>query len=262
MKYLAFLFLLQFSILQAQTDTIFNQKDKSGRKQGFWKAKYPNGNIKYTAFFKNDKPVGRMKRYFQDKVLMAEMVFDTSGTKSRVKMYFEQGPLAATGNFINSQKDSVWSYFSYYTKTLSKQEVYKNGKLNGISRNYFASGKIAEERDWSNNAPLSYWKRFYENGVVRMSIVFSNGKRNGKFELLYPNGNAEWIGAYLNDLPEGKWVNYDPNKKEVKTVEYKNGTPVNAEELSAEEKKFFDMIDQMKGKIPEPDENNFWDKTR
>ena len=65
-----------FNFLQAQTkDTIFNQTDAKGLKQGFWKVKYDNGSINYTAFFKNGKPVGLMKRYFEDQSLKAEMNF-------------------------------------------------------------------------------------------------------------------------------------------------------------------------------------------
>ena len=52
-------------------DTLFNQTDKQGKKQGFWKGKYEKGALKYTAFFKDDKPRGLMKRYFEDSTLKA-----------------------------------------------------------------------------------------------------------------------------------------------------------------------------------------------
>ena len=57
----------------SQSDTVFNQTDKQGHKQGYWKVKYDNGPLKYSAFFKDDKPLGLMKRYFEDGTLKAVM---------------------------------------------------------------------------------------------------------------------------------------------------------------------------------------------
>ncbi|GAH37310.1 unnamed protein product, partial [marine sediment metagenome] len=42
-------------------DTLLNQVDKNGLKQGYWKKYYDNGNIKYEGYFKNDKPTGELK---------------------------------------------------------------------------------------------------------------------------------------------------------------------------------------------------------
>src|ERR1035437_3386097 len=118
-------------------DTIFNQTDKQGLKQGFWKVKYPNGLVKYSAYFKNDKPAGLMKRYFEDGTIKAVMVFDATGIKAKTKLYYQDGPLAAEGNYVNSLKDSTWNYYSYYTKTLSNRENYVKGKKNGLSVSYY-----------------------------------------------------------------------------------------------------------------------------
>ena len=40
------------------SDTIWNQTDKNGLKQGFWKVTYENGFVKYQGFFKNNLPFG------------------------------------------------------------------------------------------------------------------------------------------------------------------------------------------------------------
>ncbi|MDP4208579.1 MAG: toxin-antitoxin system YwqK family antitoxin [Bacteroidota bacterium] len=259
MKSLLFFIALSICILSnAQTkDTIFNQTDKTGHKQGFWKARYPNGIIKYTAFFKDDKPVGMMKRYSENGKLKADMLFDATGTKAKVKMYYYQnGELAACGNFINTRKDSIWNYYSFYSKKLAKQETYTNGNLNGIAKSYFQNGKIAEERGWKNGVSDGIWKQYFENGVLKMSSAFSNGKRTGAFLLNYPDNKPEWIGAYLNDKPEGKWKHFDTLGQNDTNIEYKNGEALNAAELDAKEKESMDKISKMRGRIPEPDENS------
>lgn len=244
----------------AKTDTIFNQTDKQGLKQGFWKVRYDNGALKYTAFFKNDKPVGVMKRYFEDNTLKAVMVFDKTSTISRTKLYYQDGPIAAEGNYVKSAKDSTWSYFSYYTKTISNRETYIHGRREGTSTSYFSTGKIAEESDWTNGIRNGTWRQYWENGSLKMATSFINGKRNGDFIIYYPENTIEWKGAYVNDIKEGKWIQYDPDGGVIVTIEYKNGIATNAAELDAKEQESLKLIEKQKGKIPEPDETNFMDK--
>jgi antitoxin component YwqK of YwqJK toxin-antitoxin module len=261
MRVFAFTGLLLWAVTAtAQTDTVFNQTDKQGRKQGFWKVKYQQGELKYTAFFKDDKPAGLMKRYYESGRLKAEMKFDTRGEKAFSKIYYEQGPLQADGNFIGTRKDSVWTYYSFYSKNITKRETYKNGVLNGFSWVYYPDGKISEQREWKNGIPVNDWIRYYQNDSIFMKTSFTDGKRSGTFILNYQNGTPQWRGQYLNDLPEGKWVNYNQKGEVAKTIEYKNGEALNADQLLKEEKAYFDKMEKQKGSIAEPDEYNFWPK--
>jgi antitoxin component YwqK of YwqJK toxin-antitoxin module len=122
--------------VNGQNDTLFNQYDGQGHKQGFWKVKYENGVLKYTGCFRDDKPVGEMKRFFEDGTLKADMFFDHSGI-TRVKLYYQDGPLAAEGNYLNTTKDSTWNYYSYYTKSLSNRETYAGKKTWNICKLFF-----------------------------------------------------------------------------------------------------------------------------
>jgi len=263
-----FIFILLFSCclsnydsFSQSGDTLFNQTDKQGRKQGFWKVKYEKGALKYTAFFKDDKPVGLMKRYFEDQTIKAEMFFEANGV-ARAKLYYQAGPLAALGNYVNSLKDSTWNYYSYYTKTLSNRETYIKDKKNGVSISYFPSGKVAEELTWKNGIRDGTWRQYYENGVIKMSSGFLNGKRTGAFLLNYPTNKPEWKGLYKDDKREGKWLHYDPLGKNDSTIEYKNGVASNAAELDAKEQELLKQIEKNKGKIPEPSEDNIMNQGR
>jgi antitoxin component YwqK of YwqJK toxin-antitoxin module len=248
---------LFISILCNAQDTIFNQTDKQGLKQGFWKAKYPNGSIRYTAFFANDKPVGLMKRYFDDNSTMAEMYFVPNSTRVKSKMYFQQGPVAAIGNYSQKDvKDSVWNYYSYYTKTLSRQETYVNGKLDGPVLSYYQSGKLSEDKRWKNGISEGTWIQYYEDGTIKLSTICTNGKRNGQFVSNYPDGKPEWKGNYINDKREGKWENFDPSGVVLTTIEYKDGVATNQAELNAKQQELLQQIEKQQGKIAEPDQNN------
>jgi antitoxin component YwqK of YwqJK toxin-antitoxin module len=269
MKY-SFLLALYFIFpaLNAQTgstsgDTLFNQTDKQGLKQGYWKVKYPSGAIKYTVFYKDSKPEGIMKRYFDDNSLMAELQFSPKTTRIKAKLYFQDGPLAADGIYSQKDvKDSTWNYYSYYTKTLRSRENYANGNKNGMSYSYFEDGKIAEEREWKNGVSHGIWRQYYQNGAVKLVCNYVDGKRNGDFTVNYPDNKPEWQGAYVDDKREGKWTHYDPDGSVQSVTEYKNGVATNADELQAKEQKKLDDIEKQKGKIPEPDETNIMPGSR
>ena len=253
---IALTFFYKSQMIVAQIDTTFNQTDKQGYKQGFWKVKYENGELKYSAFFKDDKPLGLMKRYFEDGTLKAVMFFDISGI-TRTIIYYQDGPIAAEGNYLNSAKDSSWNYYSYYTKTISNRETYINGKKNGKSVCFFTNGQISEESEWILGTRNGIWKQYFDNNTLKMSTSFVNGKRNGEFILYYPNKLTEWKGYYQNDKRDGLWEHFDPAGNKDISIEYRDGEPKNASELDAKEQELFKEIEKVKGKIPEPDETNF-----
>jgi antitoxin component YwqK of YwqJK toxin-antitoxin module len=185
------------------------------------------------------------------------MIFYPNSSKIKAKLYFQDGPLAAEGNYSQKDvKDSAWNYYSYYTKTLSRREPYTGGKLNGMCVSYFANGKVAEEREWKNGVSDGIWLQYYESGTVKMNSGFVSGKRNGVFVLNYPDGKPEWKGSYMNDKREGKWVNLDPTGNEILTIEYKAGVALNEAELNAQEQEILQQIDKQQGKIPEPSEED------
>lgn len=240
----------------AQGDTVFNQTDKQGLKQGFWKGYYQNGKIKYIGFFKDNKPVGTLKRYFEDGTLKAIMIYDPTGTKARTKLYYQGSTIAAEGNYVNSIKDSIWNYYSFYEKTLSNKENYVHGKKNGFSISYYSTGKKAEEVEYKNDIKDGKWRQYYEDGTDKLIAGFIQGKREGDFLFFYPNKSLEWKGFYKNDKKSGVWQHFTPDAKPEAQIEFVDGIAKNAEELDKKEQQLLKEIEQKKGKIPEPDENN------
>jgi antitoxin component YwqK of YwqJK toxin-antitoxin module len=245
-----------------KSDTIFNQTDKQGKKQGYWKVRYEKGALKYTAFFKDDKPIGEMRRYFEDNSLKAIINFRPDGKKSYAKLYYQSGPLAAEGLYINSVKDSTWKYYSYYNKTLTRTETYVNGQKHGKMLSYYPNGKLAEEIEYKNGVRDGVWKQYFENGKMKMYSAFTNGKRTGNFVFNYPNDIPEWTGKYVNDKMEGKWLRYNESGKIIATIEYKDGIATNEKELSEKETEMLRQLEKKRGTIAEPDESNIMGPTR
>jgi antitoxin component YwqK of YwqJK toxin-antitoxin module len=244
------------------SDTIFNQTDNQGRKQGFWKVYYESKKpeepkkVKYIGFFKNNKPVGTFKRFYEDGVIKAVMNYDATGTNVYTTLYYQNGTKAAEGKYVGTLKDSIWNYYSYYDKTLSNKEPYIKGKKEGISVNFYASGKKSQELEYKNDIKDGIWKQYYDSGNLKLLAQFKDGKRVGSFVVYYPNNKVEWKGTYVDDIKHGKWAHNNPDGTFDSEIEYVNGVAKNSLEINSKESKILELLEKKKGTIPEPDENN------
>jgi antitoxin component YwqK of YwqJK toxin-antitoxin module len=260
MKYFALVIVINFLFanlaFSTDKDTIWNQTDNNGQKQGYWKVTYENGKPKYQAYFKNNKPQGEMRRYYDDGALKAIMVFEKESKKSRTKIYYQNGVLAAEGNFIDSMRDSIWLYYSFYDKTLKLSEGYKNGDKEGISIKYYEGGQKAEEIEWKNNQKNGVWNQYYKNGKLKIKANYFNDKRAGDFAVYYENTQPEIKGIFKDNLMEGEWTYFDETGNVKAKVIYNKGVPQNTAQLDKDQQEYINIIDQSKGKIPEPDENS------
>ena len=255
MKTLTLTLLILFTALSIQSQPI-NQVDAKGFKQGAWKVTYENGQTKYEGTFKDNKPVGLMKRYYDDGTLKAEMLY-MKDNKSHAKLYFNNGVLAGEGNYTGNLKDSVWNYYSYYTTTLRLSECYANGIKNGQSIRVYNNGVKSEITTWINNQKEGQWLQYFENGNKQTDASYKNDKREGKFTSYYPDGKIETAGNFVNDNMHGEWVYYLPDGSVQMKINYIKGIAQESEELKKKNKELFDLIEKNKGKIPEPDETNF-----
>ena len=253
--FLTFLYTAFYSAsfaLQIQQDTVFNQTDPEGLKQGYWKKYYPNGNLMYQGFFENDRPVGEMKRYFESGNLKAIMIFDEQTDYVSAKIYYENGTLASNGFYTDSKKDSIWNYYSFYDKKLKSSESYKKGIKQGFSSEYYPSGSCYEKTEWKNNIKDGIREQYFEDGSVRLKTSYIHGELSGNFIVYYSNGKPMVKGQYEDDKREGDWVYFNENGSVNYIIHYSDGKPLNKEELTRQQQEFFRKIEENIGKYQEP----------
>ena len=229
-----------------------NQRDAAGLRQGHWEAVDSNGKLVYSGYFKNDKPVGEMKRYFPTGGVRVVMNYDDTGTKVRSKFFWQSGELAAQGNYINTQRDSVWLYYSNFTGTLSQRVEFTAGKQSGKAQSFYPDGSVAEETIWKDGLKEGPWIQYFRNGQIKSNAIYISDKMEGAFIAFYPDGKPEIEGAYRNGLPDGEWKRYDEKGKLTSTIRYENGKIANYDELEAAQQEFFKKVSEQEGRIPEP----------
>lgn len=206
-----------------------NLTDGEGRKTGHWKVEYPNGKTLYEANFVEGRPVGEMVRYYENGAIRARMIFEPGSDRSQVRLFYKSGKPAAEGWYVKQVKDSVWTYYSEFDGSVRIREPYLEGELDGVTRSYYASGKISEEVEWKQNVREGTWIQYYENGVPRLSGHYKNGLLHGSYEVYFSNSIIKIRGTYIENKSHGTWRFFDETGKEIYALEYLNGAPADLE---------------------------------
>jgi antitoxin component YwqK of YwqJK toxin-antitoxin module len=243
--------------IQAQSDTVFNQTDVKNLKQGYWKKNYPNGKLMYKGFFKDNKPVGEMRRYFESGALKAILNYDNKGDYAHARLFYEDGKLAAEGRYFNSLKDSTWLYYSYYDKSLTARESYLKGARDGMIVSFYNNGDISEKIEWKSDKKSGIWEQYFKGNILRLRGFFIDNKLQGEFLVNYENGKPYVKGRYLNDQRNGKWTFFKEDGAVETELEFLLGRAANEDKLEEEQQEFFRIIDENQGKFEEPDETDF-----
>lgn len=217
-----FLFLFSYSGIIAQ-ESERNQMDGKGRKQGYWKKYDEMGYVRYEGQFKDDIPIGKFNYFYPNGKVRAVSLMSNDGKVSRTKMFHRNGKLMAEGKYFQQKKDSIWNYYSEYDGVLLSTEIYIETKKQGVWKNFYPDGRVAEEITYENNFKNGSWKRFHTDATVKLEGNYQNDLKEGSFKLFHPNEQLELSGTYENGLQNGLWTQFDDKGKKLKEEIYKKG---------------------------------------
>lgn len=235
--------------INARTEKV-NQTDKNGLKQGFWTKVYPNGQLAYEVYFKDDKPIGTHKRYHENGKLMAVLDFDDKSEYADAKLYNDKEELIAEGKYKNKLREGVWLFFDKGKKII--EEKYTNGLKNGVSRTYYENGQVSDERFWEMDIENGVWRQYYPSGKVKLETRVDKGVRNSVYYTYYENGRFEVQGHYKDDRMDGDWIYYDNGGKEMQRIKYNMGIAENQDELDMNENEVFKKLEENKERLLDP----------
>jgi antitoxin component YwqK of YwqJK toxin-antitoxin module len=236
-----------------QTDKAVNQTDPQGRKQGHWIKRAPNKTIIYDGYFKDDKPAGEFKRYYENDTLKSVLNFTNNGKEASAMLYHPNGYLASKGQYVNQQKEGKWQFFSAIIKDyLISEEIYLHNLRNGLAVIFYPEGSTAEKINYVNDIKQGEWTRYYPKGSMLLKSNYVNGNVNGKFEGWFENGKMQISGLYKNDSRDGLWLIYNPDGTIKYRIEYNNGI-TDDRQLEIDASRFLDSLEINKNRIQDPE---------
>ena len=200
-----------------------NQNDAQGKKHGVWKKYHDNGKLRYQGQFDHGKEVGAFTFYFPTGDIKAINKFRGKSGVAYSYQFGGDSILAAEGKYINSKRDSIWTFYDI-DGNLVARESYKNDKKNGESITYFPSGRKAEVVTYVNGVKQGDWLQFYESGKPKTKAKYVNGKLQGEVLYYESTGRVRTKGQYVKGLMDGNWYFFNDVNKIEKTQVWDLGT--------------------------------------
>lgn len=150
------------------------------------------------------------------------------------------------GKTVDGKKEGEWVTFQDGKRVASI--TYKDGLMNGLVLSWHDNGQMADSayykndsafgtsKSWFDNGKLNHVVHYdslsrkdgvefvyYENGSVRQTIEYHQGKYHGKWVDFYENGLIEFVNFYKYGKREGKWIYFSNNGDTLKIEYYKDG---------------------------------------
>lgn len=136
--------LIFFSNLFSQvTDTVFNQRDSKGLKQGIWKNKWiETGQLASIVTYKDDERNGFCKYFYLNGVLQSSGYFIGNSVIGEFRSYYKSGVLYEIKNYENNLRNG-WTIYYDTLGRIASQELWKDGRAFGLCKEYEA-GKLKD----------------------------------------------------------------------------------------------------------------------
>ncbi len=186
-----------------------NQFDANGKRTGIWRKNYKSGNLRYTGEFVNGKEKGTFKFYDNRRMVKGPSVikeFSLNSDIANVKFFTEKGKVKAEGKMKGKHRIGQWKYYFINRKPLSI-ENYKDGKLDGILKNFYSNGNLTNEVTYINGIKNGISKTYAEDGKLIEKVTYKNGILNGYAEFYDLKGKLLEKGTFIN----GKRADHDWN---------------------------------------------------
>ncbi len=150
------------------------------------------------------------KEYYPDGKLMSLCEYTKEGLlDGTCKTYDIEGTLFSE----NTYKDNIQTGRKtlYQNGTLQRMDTYRDGKMNGPSKQYYESGKLKSETTYKDGKLVGPAKGYHESGMLKSELTYKDGKAIGPFKQYYENGKLKFETTYWDGQAIGAWKEYDEN---------------------------------------------------
>jgi len=207
--YLIIFFVAGIYSINAQTS--INQMDDNGKRNGVWKKYYSNERVRYVGQFEHGKEVGVFK-YFsasnsENPIIIKK--YHTNDDLADVQFFTPSGVVESEGMMRGKKREGKWLFYHANGKSIMSEENYKDGKLDGSYKTFYANGEPTEITGYKNGLQHANYKKYSIKGFLYQDINYANGKLNG-MAIYYSRktGKKKKKGPYKDDLRVGTWENY------------------------------------------------------
>ena len=230
------------------------------QKDGFVQFFYPNGQVSSEGTMRNGKPDGYWRTYYVTGVTKSEGKRTNYLLDSTWNFYNQAGELTRQINYQIGEKSGYSIRYSYDNPlrpgqpTVIARELYVNGKKEGNSYYYYPTGELREivlyrdgkkqglAREFSRDSTLITVMDYNDNYLVnreRINRTDAQGRKQGTFREYFENGRIKKEVNYLDDQMHGYYREFEGSGELLVAMRYERGKIV--EEIDEDIRELLDM---------------------
>ena len=114
---------------------------------------------------------------------------------------------------VETYPDNAKKIVTFYQDKDGKQVLVEE-------KHFFQNGKLKMTGKFLNGKRDGGWKAFFENEQIQSLGTFKDGLRTGETKIYYPNGNIRYEGFYEKDKEVGHWKFYTEAGKLTKEEDF------------------------------------------
>ena len=116
---------------------------------------------------------------------------------------------------------------SYYDDgKLKSEEIFKDGKKEGLARVYYKNGELQSEKNYMAGRVEGLVKTYYENANLKREEVFKDGNLEGFVRYYYKNGKVKGEENYTVGKKDGVERGYYENGRLKSEIVFKEGKAI------------------------------------
>lgn len=210
-----------------------NITDENGLKQGQWAKKYANGQYRYTANFKDGKPVGKLTRFDSDGRKTAVLTYKESSDTVKAIFYHPNGKIQARGQYVGNMREGLWRIYAE-DGVLIESAIYSKNKLHGKRCFYFENGNLLSVCSWVDSLREGPYIKYFPSGAKEIEANFHGDELDGKYRSWGADGKITSEGIYKSGVTIGKWhLRYPDANIEGDIIYDSHGLIVNTDEADS-----------------------------
>ncbi len=220
---------------------------------------YPNGQVSSEGILKNGKPDGYWKTYFVTGIIKSEGKRINTLLDSVWNFYDQTGNLVQTISYRLGKRNGYTIQFSYDNpdkpgqKTITEKELYVNDHKEGKSFLYYNTGELHEEVFYRNGKKEGLSREYDKDGTIITLLEYKDnyliskekinrkdayGRKQGTYKYFNNDNLLIKEENYIDDILDGVTRTYDDKGNIQLAVKYSKGKII--EEFDEEIK---DVID-------------------
>ena len=233
---------------------------QSTPENGYVQILYPNNQVSSEGTMRDGKPDGYWKTYYVTGVIKSEGKRTNFLLDSTWNFYNQAGELTQQIDYKLGEKSGYATSYSYKNPnkpgqpTVISSELYVNGRKEGNSYYYYPTGELklivyfkngkkqGLAREFSTDSTLISVQEYNNNYLVnkeRLNRKDAQGRKQGTFREYYANGRIKKEENYLDDQLHGYFREFDGKGELITAVRYERGAIM--EEIDEDMKELLDM---------------------